>query len=142
MRNVEIMEKIWTFIKCYYKPILVVLGILIIGIITFSIFRNSSKLKDVLNAAKDSYDEQIKILENVKVEKLENEKKLKDLYESNKKVIEEEYKKENLKLNKENHKELKKLVHFYNENPEKLTEEISKEFGIENVGRLKDEKNK
>lgn len=127
--------KIFTWFKAYWKPILFVVVLVVIGILTLAIFQGfwRKKIKQILKTADDSYKEQVRIIEHENKKNKElNEKAFKKFLET-KTNLNKQLEHSKTQLRKSEEKRLKELVDKYMENPDELTRKIAEEFGLEYV---------
>lgn len=129
------MIKIWTWLKTYWKIPLTIVILLIVGLATLSLFKkNGTKdIQKALEIAKDSYEEQIKIIEFENEKEKKISEKITAEYIKVKDEVEKKYNKERKILDKNKEKEIKKLVQQYHENPDELAKQVAKDFGINYV---------
>lgn len=129
------MTKIFAWFKTYWKPALFVVVLVVIGILTLTIFQSSwrRKIKQIFKTADDSHKEQVRIIEHENKKNKElNEKALKKFLET-KTNLNKQLEHSKTQLKKSEEKRLKELVDKYMENPDELTRKIAEEFGLEYV---------
>ena len=117
------IKKIWVFIKSYwYVPLLVIVG-LIVG-------HKNTKLEKLMDAADDSRKKQNDAIDVARIEKKEKKIKIEKEYNSAVKAASKVYElqKKNLDKNKKN--KIKKIAKEYYNDKEKISQEISNEFGF------------
>ena len=127
------MIKIWTWIKTYWKPILIVVILLIIAIITFTIFKRGKyhNIIKTFHDAKESYEKQIAVIEFENNKEKILKKKVNDDYEKLKEEMKKRHNIELEKLKTKQQKEIKEKVKQYGNDQESLIKEISKEYNIQ-----------
>jgi hypothetical protein len=128
----KFLKKAWAWIKTHaWAPILALLGV--IGFLLFVITRNSAFLAAVLDAAegsRESYKKEVDLLNESHKEEAEEKSKILEEYNKNLKALEEEYAKRNESLDSKKKKELKKLVEESYNDPDKLTRELARLYGL------------
>jgi len=127
------LKKGWVWIKAHaWLPIMALL--VIVGLLLYALTRNAAFMSAVIDAfegQRESYKKEIEILNDT--HKKEGEEKIKALeaYNENLKALEEEYAKRNETLNTAKKKELKKLIDESYNDPEKLSRELARLYGLE-----------
>ena len=127
------VKKAWLWAKKFWWLIVILLG-LVITFLIFVITKNgafTASLLDLLDIKRNAHDAEMETLSHIhntevseKNERLkEHQKRLTDL--------EEELAKKNIELDKEKKAELKRLVDEGYNDPEKLSREIARAFGLE-----------
>jgi Tfp pilus assembly protein PilO len=108
--------------------------LLIIALLIFVITKNGAyvaALLDVLDKSSKSHKEEVDTLNNLHNREIVEKNLILKEYQENLSKIEEEYAKKNEELDTEKKKELKKMVEEGYDDPEKLSREIARMFGLE-----------
>ena len=118
----------WILIKTYwYIP-----AVLIYTIVLWVLFRrNGAAALEVLKTSKESYEAQIKAMEEAHAREIEARDKALAQYETIIAAIEEEYAANREILGREKRKKIKEYIDNYGEDPEELARIIEEKFGIE-----------
>ncbi len=121
-------KKAWIWIKTYwYIP-----AVLIYTIVLWVLFRrNGAAALEVLKTSKESYEAQIKAMEEAHAREIEARDKALAQYETIIAAIEEEYAANREILGREKRKKIKEYIDKYGEDPEELARIIEEKFGIE-----------
>lgn len=121
-------KKAWIWIKTYwYIP-----AVLIYTIVLWVLFRrNGAAALEVLKTSKESYEAQIKAMEEAHAREIEARDKALAQYETIIAAIEEEYAANREILGREKRKKIKEYIDNYGEDPEELARIIEEKFGIE-----------
>jgi hypothetical protein len=88
-------------------------------------------LLDVLDKSSKSHKEEVDTLNNLHNREIVEKNLILKEYQENLSKIEEEYAKKNEELDTEKKKELKKMVEDGYDDPERLSREIARMFGLE-----------
>ena len=88
-------------------------------------------LLDVLDKSSKSHKEEVDTLNNLHNREIVEKNLILKEYQENLSKIEEEYAKKNEELDTEKKKELKKMVEGGYDDPERLSREIARMFGLE-----------
>tara|TARA_Y100000310_G_scaffold219571_1_gene220960 strand:- start:275 stop:691 length:417 start_codon:yes stop_codon:yes gene_type:complete len=127
------LKKAWVWLKNHwYAPLIFCL--LIIALLVFVITKNGAyvaALLDVLDKSSKSHKEEVDTLNNLHNREIVEKNLILKEYQENLSKIEEEYAKKNEELDAEKKKELKKMVEDGYDDPEKLSREIARMFGLE-----------
>ena len=103
--------------------------------LTYILTRNGAYvagLLDLMESRRDSHDQEMETLAHIhNTEISEKNERLKEHFRR-KTEIEEEFKRRGIDLDKEKEAELKRIVDESYNDPEKLSRELAKAFGIEN----------
>ena len=133
------LRKSWTWFKHYwYVPVLVVYTIVVYVLSR----KNTGTLKDVFETRKDSYEEQIKVLNDSHKKELEKKEELIRQYHDTIERLDHEYKKQKLELRDWEREKVKKIVEETHNDPKARVKRISEEFGFELVEILEEENEK
>jgi FKBP-type peptidyl-prolyl cis-trans isomerase len=121
------MIKFWTWLKAnWWVPFASV-------VVIISYFAgNSGKqgLKDMLQAQRDDYETQLKVLR----EQREKEKKILENYKKSLQLLQERYKVKEKEIKKANRQELKKTIEENKDKPvEEIADDFAKRFGLERI---------
>lgn len=121
-------KKAWIWIKTYwYIP-----AVLIYTIVLWVLFRrNGAAALEVLQVSKESYEAQIKAMEEAHAREIEARDKALAQYETIIAAIEEEYATNREILGREKRKKIKEYIDKYGEDPEELARIIEEKFGIQ-----------
>ena len=118
-----IIKKAWAFLSTHwYVPVLLLVVVVMRG--------KSDSLKGMLESTKESYKKQIQDLEDINEDQRNKEKKIRKEQEEVLGKIEEEFIKNNEKLNQLKKKRIKNLVKKFYNDPDELSSQISKKFGL------------
>lgn len=119
-------NKIWLFIKKYWKISLAIGAAVVIFLLRGRVTSFANDYKQI----KDVHDEEIKTIEKAHVE--EREKKAAALEKLNKTLdaVEKEYQNNNENLNNKKKKEVARLVKDHGDDPNKLADELAKATGF------------
>jgi len=128
-----IAKKVWLWAKKFWWAIVLGLSVLI-AMLLYLLTRNGAyvaTLLDVLESKKAAHDAEMETLNRIHdTEVAERNKRLKE-HEKRMREVEEEFAKRGDILSKEKEAELKRLVDEGYNDPEKLSREIAKIFGLE-----------
>ena len=128
-----IAKKVWLWAKKFWWAIVLGLSVLI-AMLLYLLTRNGAyvaTLLDVLESKKVAHDAEMETLNRIHdTEVAERNKRLKE-HEKRMREVEEEFAKRGDILSKEKEAELKRLVDEGYNDPEKLSREIAKIFGLE-----------
>ena len=122
------IKKIWTWIKHHwYVPVIVLL------IIIFSLSRSSlrRKMYEILEKQRESYKQQVKLLEDSKAAEAAAKEKAREKHENTVKNIEKEYNVELENLDKEKKKEISDVIEKYENSPDDLAREVARVLSAE-----------
>ena len=122
------IKKIWTWIKHHwYVPVIVLL------IIIFSLSRSSlrRKMYELLEKQRESYKQQVKLLEDSKAAEAAAKEKAREKHENTVKNIEKEYNVELENLDKEKKKEISDVIEKYENSPDDLAREVARVLSAE-----------
>jgi hypothetical protein len=120
--------KAWVWIRTYwYVP-----AALIYTIVLWVLFRrNGANALEVLKVSKESYDAQIRVMEEAHAQEIEARDKALAQYELIIAAIEEEYAANRETLGRNKRKKVKEYIDKYGEDPEELARIIEEKFGIQ-----------
>jgi len=124
------LKKAYSWIKNYWYIPLVVL-LLIFG--TLFLGKKPGTLIETLKNAIENHKKEVKALESIHKEEVENRRKNLEIYQKTIVDVENKYKEKNKKLEKSKRKEIKKLVENENKNPGELAKKISELMGFDVV---------
>lgn len=122
---------IWTK-NNWYVPILVLL--LLVAVLVYAITKNGiyvGALMDLLEKGRENHRKEVEKLNEIHAKEASEKKRILREYEKNLSLIEKEYSKKNEELDSKKKKELKKLVEDGYNDPEVLSREIAKLYGLE-----------
>jgi len=122
------LKKAWLWIKTYwYLP-----AVLIYTIVLWVLFRrNGAAALEVLKVSKESYEAQIRTMEETHAREIETRDKALAQYEMIIAAIEEEYAANRETLSRDKRKKVKEYIDKYGEDPEELARIIEEKFGIQ-----------
>jgi len=127
------LKKAWVWIKKHWwAPVLFLL--MLVGLLLYLLTKNSAFLTAVIDAyegSRESYKKEIEVLDEIHKKEAEEKAKVLEAYNENLKTLEEEYAKRNESLDSKKKKELKKLVEESYNDPEALSRELAKLYGLE-----------
>ena len=127
------LKKVWAWTKAHwYIPIMLLLAL--VGLLLWALTKNAAFISAVLDAfggLRESYKKEIETLNDIHKKEAEEKKKVLEVYNENLKVLEEEYAGRNESLSSKKKKELKKLIDESYNNPEKLSRELARLYGLE-----------
>ena len=120
--------KTWVWIKTYwYVP-----AVLIYTIVLWVLFRrNGAAALEVLKTSKESYEAQIKAMEEAHAREIEARDMALAQYESIISALEQEYAANRETLSREKRNKIKEYINQYGEDPDELARVIEEKFGIE-----------
>jgi ribosome-binding ATPase YchF (GTP1/OBG family) len=122
---------IWTK-NNWYVPILVLL--LLAAVLVYAITKNGiyvGALMDLLEKGRENHRKEVEKLNEIHAKEASEKKRISREYEKNLSLIEKEYSKKNEELGSKKKKELKKLVEAGYNDPETLSREIARLYGLE-----------
>ena len=127
------LKKAWVWLKNHwYVPLIFCL--LIIALLIFVITKNGAyvaALIDVLEGANKSHKDEVDKLNELHNKETSEKNRILREYQKNLEKIEEEFKNRNEELSDTKKKELKKMVEDGHNDPERLSREIARIFGLE-----------
>ena len=122
---------IWTK-NNWYVPILVLL--LLAAVLVYTITKNGiyvAGLVDLLEKGRENHRKEVEKLNEIHAKEASEKKRILREYEKNLSLIEEEFSKKNEELDSKKKKELKKLVEDGYNDPDRLSREIARLYGLE-----------
>jgi len=122
---------VWTK-KHWWAPVLFLL--MLVGFLLFLLTKNSAFLTAVMDAyegSRESYKKEIEVLNETHKKEAEEKSKVLEEYNKNLKALEEEYATRDEALSSEKKRELKKLIEESYNDPEKLSRELARLYGLE-----------
>ena len=122
-------KKAWVWLKHNWK----VPAILLYTIVLWLFFRRKDAAYQVLEERNKSYKKQIDAINEIHNEEIDKRNKILEKYNGILKDLEKQYEKDNLELDKNKKKEIKKLVEEYNEKPDELAKLLAEKYGLEYV---------
>ena len=122
-------KKAWVWLKHNWK----VPAILLYTIVLWLFFRRKDAVYQVLEERNKSYKKQIDAINEIHNEEIDKRNKILEKYNGILKDLEKQYEKDNLELDKNKKKEIKKLVEEYNEKPDELAKLLAEKYGLEYV---------
>jgi len=128
-----ITKKMWLTAKKFWWALVLVLG-LVVAFLIYCLTKNSAyiaSLMDLMEIKRDAYDQEMDTLARIhETEIAEKNEKMKE-HQKRMRELEKEYAKKGKTLDKEKEATLKRLVDESYNDPEKLSREIAKAFGLE-----------
>lgn len=122
------MLKVWTYIKKYWWYILIV----VIFILCVIFLRKNTVFENLLQYAKDGFEKQLKLIEELDKQKEEKKEQLQQQYDQIIVLIQKKYEEEQKEL-AENEK--KRVLEFVkNNSTEELAKKLAETYGIEYKG--------
>jgi hypothetical protein len=120
--------KAWVWIKTYWQ----IPAVLIYTVVLWVLFRrNGAAALEVLKVSKESYESQIRAMEEAHAQEIETRDKAIAQYELIIAAIEEEYAANRETLSRDKRKKVKEYIDKYGEDPEELARIIEEKFGIQ-----------
>jgi len=129
LKTKTFFKKAWVWLKHNWKVPLVILYTLAL----WFLFRKKDAAYQVLEERNNSYKKQIDAINEIHNEEIEKRNKILENYNDILKDLEKQYEKDNLELDKNKKKEIKKLVEEYNEKPDELAKLLAEKYGLEYV---------
>tara|TARA_Y100000310_G_C20540084_1_gene742819 strand:+ start:482 stop:898 length:417 start_codon:yes stop_codon:yes gene_type:complete len=127
------LKKAWVWTKHHwYIPLLI--SLLIIALLVWMITKNGSyvaALIDILEKSRENHRKEVDKLNEIHAKEASEKKRILAEYEKNLSLLEKEYSKKNEELDSKKKKELKNMVEEGYDDPEALSREISRMFGLE-----------
>jgi|TARA_Y100000593_G_C4294330_1_gene329847 hypothetical protein len=123
------LKKAWAWCKKYWQ---LLLGIAI-PLVLMLVFRKKGDISAALAKVNEDYEKEIEVIEKNHAEEIEKREAAQQLYLDTVKKIENDYKIAFDSLNSKKQKEIEKLVEEYKDDPDGLTDRISKLTGINKV---------
>ena len=120
-------KKFWSWAKVHGDIVLVVCVSIIVLILT----RKSTDLAKVISEKKENYKAQISAIENAHSEEIRKRDLALQRYQDAIEEAEKKYKESQNNLDSKKKKQVKKIIEDNAEDPEKITEELSKILGVE-----------
>jgi|6_EtaG_2_1085325.scaffolds.fasta_scaffold10510_3 hypothetical protein len=120
-------KKAWVWTKTYwYIP-----AVLAYTMVLWVLFRrNASAALEVLNASRESYNAQIKAIEDAHAKEIAARDKAIEQYEVIIRALEEEYAANHEALTREKKEKVKEYIDMYGDDPEALAKIMEERFGI------------
>ena len=120
------LKKIWAFLKTYwYIPVLIIVALVLRS--------KGNKISDILGAAKDSHEKQLKAIEDVEKEKAKRKQEIEEEYKNAIKKINENYSKNNKAINEREREYVKEVIKSWSDDPGQMAERITVKFGFQYV---------
>jgi predicted nuclease with TOPRIM domain len=126
----QLLTKIWVWLKHYWYVPLIVIGIILS---TMFMFKNQSAYKLLLQV-QENYKKQISELQRLWDEEKKKKEELQKQYELTMQLIEMKYKEDQRVLDMAEKKRVKDLVSKYQDNPEELSKQLAEAYGIKYGG--------
>jgi len=127
------IKKCWVWLKHHWYVPLVVMG-LIIALLIWALTKNGAfvaSLMDVLENSRKSHQKEVEKLNEIHNRESEERKRILEEYNKNIDILKKEYADKDRELDSEKKKEIKKLVEEGYNDPEKLSRELAKLYGLE-----------
>lgn len=123
----KFLKKAWAWFKTHwYLPLLLIL----LAVTYFSGRARVNKVLKMFDASKDSYEKQIKVINESHEKELEKQEQLYSTYLETMKKLEKEHDVNLSSLEKEKKKKLDDMVKKYKGTPKELEQELSEMFGL------------
>ena len=120
-------KKVWVWTKNYWH----IPALLIYTLVMWIMFRrDSAVILQVLNSARDSYESQIKVLNDTHEKEIQKRDEILKKYHDVLLNIEEEYKKNEEILNNEKKDRIKEIVEKYHDDSDELSKKLAERFGV------------
>lgn len=120
-------KKAWVWTKNYWH----IPALLIYTLVMWVMFRrDSAVILQVLNSARDSYESQIKVLNDTHEKEIQKRDEILKKYHDVLLNIEEEYKKNEETLNNEKKDRIKEIVEKYHDDSGELSKKLAERFGV------------
>jgi hypothetical protein len=117
----------WAWLKTHWQVPFLLIWTIVVWVLTR---RNSDAIIEVLEAKKESYEKQIKVINETHADELLRRDKLLDQYNDTIRKIEEEWKLGKLKITKKQQEDIKKFVIDSKGNPDEIKKKIEDAFGF------------
>lgn len=128
-----VAQKIWLYAKKFWWALVLVLGF-VVGLLFWIATRNGAfiaSLMDLMEVKRDAHDAEMETLAHIhNTEIVEKNARLEE-YHKRRAELEEEFKSRDEGLDKAKESELKKLVDEGYNDPERLSREIARLYGLE-----------
>ena len=125
-------KKVWVWTKNYWH----IPALLIYTLVMWIMFRrDSAVVLQVLNSARDSYESQIKVLNDTHEKEIQKRDEILKKYHDVLLNIEEEYKKNEETLNNEKKDRIKEIVEKYHDDSGELSKKLAERFGVTYVSK-------
>lgn len=123
------LKKAWVWLKHnWYVP-----AVIIYTLALWLLFRNKSQALEVLQIRSESYEDQIRVIENAHKKEIEKRDQILQKYDDILNQLEKDYKDKNMDLNKKKKEEVKKIVKEYNDRPDDLAKILAEKYGLNYV---------
>jgi len=121
------LKKSWVWIKTHwYVPLVLIYTV----ILWFMFRRNDAATRKVLEASRESYESQIKSINETHAKEIAGRDRALQNYEAIVSALEEEYALKREELDEAKKEKIKEYVEKYEEDPEELARIIEERFGI------------
>jgi len=123
------LKKVWVVVKHYwYVPVVIIYTLTL-----WFIFKKKEAALQILEARAESFEKQIKAIDNIHAEEIEARDKIAKKYTETIELIEEKYAKTKEELTEKKKKRVKEILEKHHSNAASLAFLLGKEFGIEYV---------
>ena len=123
------LKKTWTWLKHnWYVP-----GIIVYTLVLWFLFKNKAGALEVLEVRAESYEEQIKTIEDAHKKEIKERDKILEKYDNILSQLEEDYKEKSMKLDTKKKKDIKKIVKEFNDRPDDLAKILADRYGLDYV---------
>ena len=124
------VKRAWVWCKHHWK----ILALIVWTIIIWVISRNNAKtMLKVLDTARQSYEEEIDVLNRTHQQELEEHAQAIERYQAVIGSIERQYEEQRDELSFDKRARIKELVDSFKEDPDALNDALKEEFGFEYV---------
>jgi len=127
------IKKVGSWLKHHWYVPLLILA-LIVAVLIWTVTRNGAyiaTLLDVLENSRESYRKEVEKLNEIRRREDEEKRRVLSEYNKNIEKLEKEYVGNNEELNAAKKKEIKKLVEEGYNDPERLSRELARLYGLE-----------
>ena len=120
-------KKIWLWLKTHWHVPVVVLYTLVLWVL---FRRNATAALEVLTASRESYEAQIKVIEDAHTNEITRRDKALEQYELIIAALEKEYAANREALSNDKKKKVKEYINMFEDDPEGLAKIMEEKFGI------------
>jgi len=123
------LKKTWTWLRHnWYVP-----AVIIYTLVLWFLFKNKAGALEVLEVRAESYEEQIKTIEDAHKKEIKERDKILEKYDNILNQLEEDYKEKSMKLDTKKKKDIKKIVKEFNDRPDDLAKILADRYGLDYV---------
>ena len=120
----------WYKLILFFKKYWLLIAIIVLTLATVLFLRKSNIIEKLLTLTRDSYQNQINIIENLNKKEKEKKENLQQLYIVTMELLEKKYREEEKVLELWEKKRVKELVSLYENNLEVLNQKLKEEFKL------------